>query len=910
MGEITCLFLGGAELLVDGAPASVDTRKAIALVAYLSIEGRTSRDTLAGVFWPESPDTRARSALRRTLSAVRSGLGEDSVVADRNTAAISSEISTDLTAFRDALDETHQHEHDSHDVCSSCLPHLERAADQYRGDFLAGFSLRNAPDFDDWSRTVAESYRLEIAEALERLTIGRAAVGDYRGAVDAAHRWIDLDSLHEPAHRNLMLLTAWAGDRSGSIDAYRRCVSILSTELGVAPLEETTELYEAILDDDLPPPPSVRRRVRPQSEPVLRADPSLINRMAEIETLDSELMWAATGGRVVVISGDAWMGKTRLLEEFTRTTVSRGHRVLTGRGYRSEQALAYGVVTQLLGQALSKQLFDLAEVPRWALVEASRLLPELSEERYVRDDGNEARLFEAITRLILSSAQGKTLVIAIDDGQWIDSASSSLLSYMGHRIVDSPAMILVATRSVGADDSAAGAEGLVDQAVTEIHLEPLNASSLTELVSDVDEASDIIARTGGVPLLVAEHLAVDDPDTVSPVVQKYIDARLRPLDGLARQIVSALAVLDGTVDIDLLRATSGRSEDEVVDSVEKLMTDHVLREIPQTTGLGFTLDAMEQTVYEGLTPVRRRLLHGRAANALMGRPSAEADTQLAAAIADHLRRAGQESAASNWYGTAGKLAAGVYAHTEAVAAFNSALAMGHDNPAAMSLGLGEAMTMQGQYEEAIAVLQSAAASGDAAQTARAEHRTGEVLRRLGRFDQASQHFSLAERDHPEPESLYSEWALLEFRRGSQDIAADRARLAVKLAAEGANPHAEARARDILGIVTDDVVELERAVELAGDDPVARMAAINSLAHAAGNAGDYSRALTLVDEAIDLADLVGDAHRKAALLNHAADLHHRAGDEEASRKALTDAVRLFAGVQPDDWEPEVWLLSRW
>ena len=89
-----------------------------------------------------------------------------------------------------------------------------------------------------------------------------------------------------------------------------------------------------------------------------------------------------------------------------------------------------------------------------------------------------------------------------------------------------------------------------------------------------------------------------------------------------------------------------------------------------------------------------------------------------------------------------------------------------------------------------------------------------------------------------------------------------------------------------------------------------MAAMNSLAAALGEAGQPEQALALVDEATELAGQVGDIHRKAALLNHAADLHHRLGNEDRSQQALKEAVKLFAGVQPDSWEPEVWLLSRW
>ena len=69
-------------------------------------------------------------------------------------------------------------------------------------------------------------------------------------------------------------------------------------------------------------------------------------------------------------------------------------------------------------------------------------------------------------------------------------------------------------------------------------------------------------------------------------------------------------------------------------------------------------------------------------------------------------------------------------------------------------------------------------------------------------------------------------------------------------------------------------------------------------------------MELVDEALGIAADIGDRHRQAALLNHLADLHHRAGRSDEAEQAVTEAVTLFAGIEPGSWEPEVWLLSRW
>jgi tetratricopeptide (TPR) repeat protein len=370
-------------------------------------------------------------------------------------------------------------------------------------------------------------------------------------------------------------------------------------------------------------------------------------------------------------------------------------------------------------------------------------------------------------------------------------------------------------------------------------------------------------------------------------------------------------VLGGTLDVGLLRSTSGRSEEEVIDAADELVGRQILREVPGTgSSLGFTLHALERTVYESLSPIRRRLLHRRAADALQLSPRVERDAGVAMAVADHLRLGGREDEAADWYGRAGDLAVSLYATSEAERAYRTALAMGHPDQGEIQFALGEVLLRQSRFAEALDAFQAAAAFGDPSLVARAEHRLGDVHRRLGRFEQAEHHFGLAEEQHPTPDALFADWALLEFRQGNRQVAETRARRAVDLAVARGLPAAESRARDILGIVTESTVELERALALAGGDLEARMAALNSLAFAVAGSGDIEGAASLVEEAIEIADAVGDRHRKAALLDHLADLHHRAGREEESQDALTEAVRIFADLQPDAWEPEVWLLTRW
>src|SRR5690606_17631449 len=123
-----------------------------------------------------------------------------------------------------------------------------------------------------------------------------------------------LDELHEPAHRLLMLLNAWAGDRPGAIEAYRNSVAVLDRELGVGPLEESTELFEAILDEDFPPAPGVRRPVRAVPASIPRRDTGLLDRAEAIESIEGAIAVSRTSSGALFLCGDSWMGKTRLVQ--------------------------------------------------------------------------------------------------------------------------------------------------------------------------------------------------------------------------------------------------------------------------------------------------------------------------------------------------------------------------------------------------------------------------------------------------------------------------------------------------------------------------------------------------------------------------------------------------------------------
>lgn len=254
MARIELFLLGPPRLERDGVPLQFDTRKILALVAYLAVsdleaEGRRhSRDSLIALLWPELEPSRARANLRRNLSLLRTALEGEWLVVDRQTIGTdpNADFGLDVERFVRLVRAWETHDHAPEQVCPRCLEALAEAATLYRGDFLEGFGVRDTVAYDDWQFFQAEGFRQELALALERLVHGYGAHGNHEAALLCARRWLALDPLHEPAHRQLMQLYAQTGQRSAALRQYQECVRILDEELGLAPTEETRTLYEQI----------------------------------------------------------------------------------------------------------------------------------------------------------------------------------------------------------------------------------------------------------------------------------------------------------------------------------------------------------------------------------------------------------------------------------------------------------------------------------------------------------------------------------------------------------------------------------------------------------------------------------------------------------------------------------------
>lgn len=385
--SLSLRLLGSPAIESDGRPIDVDTRKATALLAYLAVTGQAqARERLVELLWPDYDGERGRAALRRTLSVANKAVGGSTLLVNRATVELpASNASVDVAEFRALVAETVTHAHRPSGACARCIPLLSEAVALHRGDFLTGFALRDSYAFDEWQFAEAEALRRELGEALERLV--RALVEERRleEALSFAHRRLALDSLSEAAHRDLMRIHSWRGDRSAALKQYRECRAVLERELGVAPLAETTALYEAITQGPLEAPARSQddqRKVEPKGVETVHRPP-FIGREDELAALLAIYGGAAREGHIIVIEGEAGIGKTRLAEEFLAETARIGARRAEARSYEGEAHLAYAVMAQALESLVEREPQAFAGVDRGWLAEGARLSPALAA---VRDD--------------------------------------------------------------------------------------------------------------------------------------------------------------------------------------------------------------------------------------------------------------------------------------------------------------------------------------------------------------------------------------------------------------------------------------------------------------------------------------------------------------------------------------------
>ncbi len=311
-------LLGAPQVTLDSLPVTgFVSRKAEALLYYLACTGRAhTRDSLAGLLWSESSDSAARTNLRGILANLRGLVGAHLRI-DRQTLAFdtTSPHTIDAVQFAQGVGAAIH----TKTLTPSQTDHLQHCLDLCRGEFLDGFYVKNAPEFERWMLTERARLRDLAVQGGQSLAHYFAERAEWPAATAAIRGVLNLEPWREQAHRQLMLFLAQSGQRSAALAHFEVCRRVLADELDVPPSDETIALAQQIragafgpasgeespasIQPATPTPPTLSNNLPAQST-------LFVGRTDELTTLETWL--ADPGCRMVTILGAGGMGKSRL----------------------------------------------------------------------------------------------------------------------------------------------------------------------------------------------------------------------------------------------------------------------------------------------------------------------------------------------------------------------------------------------------------------------------------------------------------------------------------------------------------------------------------------------------------------------------------------------------------------------
>jgi predicted ATPase/DNA-binding SARP family transcriptional activator len=760
--SLNIYLLGQFKLLGDNQPVELPSRPAQSLLAYLVLNAGVTqrREKLASLLWPESTETNARGYLRQALWRIRKSLDDGELNSEDFL-----HISDINVTFKDQSDYWLDADLIQGTPVTRSVEELVQIVNLYRGELLPGF-------YDEW--VVLERDRIQAAyhQKMNLLLDCLIQAGGWDEALKWSEQWILFGYAPEPAFRALIRAHAGLGDQAMVSATYQRCVESLDRELGLAPSPETTRLYEQILSGQLDgTPPSHLLDIADiadqlpsfldEGEPHSVEMPVFVARERELSQLEGFLDLALAGeGRVIFITGEAGSGKTALIQEFTQRAqdaqadliVATGNcnahtgigdpylpfreilELLTGDvearwaagAMTREHALRLWNTLPLTTQALVESGPDLIDtfISGASFIERAATqtpsvanwltnLQELLQRKATSASALSAQqsdIFEQYTRVLQALSRKVPLVLVVDDLQWADLGSISLLFHLGRHLASCNILIVGAYRSEEIAITRDGGRHPLAPVVNEFQRQ------YGEIVVDVDKAKSrefvdaildcepnrletpfrqmLYMQTHGQPLFTIELLrgmqergdlthdqeglwvegSSLDWGTMPARVEAVVAERIDRLDQPLKDALQVASVEGDTFTAEVVARVLGIDERLLVQRLSsELDRKHRLVRIKTIERMGsqrvsryrFRHFLFQSYMYENLDDVERAYLHEDVGNTLE-QLYIEQSREIAVQLARHFQEAGITEKAIEYLHQAGTRAVQLSAYQEGI----------------------------------------------------------------------------------------------------------------------------------------------------------------------------------------------------------------------------------------------------
>ena len=678
--------------------------RSFALLAYLILHAGVpqGRGHLSAIFWPDSNEAQARTNLRRELHNLRILLAGDPSLGVQPATLTWNDCPScrvDVRSFdrerRAAL------KAQSIGDTAGFLAHAESAVGEYRGDLMPG-------SYEEWVLDEREPLLRACVDLCDETARVCRAAGDRRRASRFADRRVQLKPLEEAGYRVLMELQSESGDRAAALSTYHRCAMLLERELGVSPDSATTLFIDRLLDREAAPA-RPDASITPRVERTGTGVGGLVGRANEVDLLLRLWQQAREGqSGLIVVSGDAGVGKTRLVAGLSSAARAEGNVVATTRCFGQSGSLALSPVADWLRSDELRSATSLLE-PVWQM-EVDRLVPRLdspppgdtgeagssgsNDDRGMVDAWQRHRFFEGISRAFL--AVDRPMLLVLDDIQWCDPETMAWMVFLFGFIEDARLLVAATVRSGELEDNRAVATSLhaLHSAgiVTDVKLAPFDAAATAELAASlsgrsltVQEEALIYATTSGYPLFITEAardltgfpVSARSSEGNDDDLQGLLNHRLEQVSPAAQDVAGLAAAVGRDFSLDLLNEASDLDADTLVRAVDELWRHRIL--VEQRSGYDFSHDLLRDAAYTAVSPPRRWLLHRRLAQGIELLHVGHID-DVAAQLAEQYDRGGRPDRALIYFRQAAEVAGAVFANAEAIRYYRRCLSLVAEMP--------------------------------------------------------------------------------------------------------------------------------------------------------------------------------------------------------------------------------------
>jgi DNA-binding SARP family transcriptional activator/tetratricopeptide (TPR) repeat protein len=640
---------------VDGVePQALGSRKGRLALAVLALGAGQAvpSDVLIDALWDDTPPAHPEDQLAVLISRLRSVLGRDRIQhRDRGYLLHCDWLDAAELA---SLTEEMERRRGIGNVLGAA------AAARVVLSLLRGYGPPSVPG--EWAQLrLAELDRL--ARRARRVAASALLeAGDWMTAADAATAAVDADPYDEASLRVVLRSYVAGGRAAAALAAYARARERLVDELGTDPSPETVEVYTSILRGDLPSPvPAAGRDAT-----------GLVGRDEELAYLDAMAARASEGpAEIVVVDGEAGIGKTALLRTWAGRRAAAGETVLIASCGQLDAAMpldavlgALAALLRRLGPDVSPDLLGEDAPTLTPLLGLETVTPPASEPRPrpapILADGmlGPAVLYAALVRVVARIARTGPVVVVIDDAHLAGPALSNWLSFARRAMM--PALVVAAVRS---------GEGPPMPATAFAHLDVLGREAAAELVGPA-RADELYERSKGHPLFLTELAQQGSRAELPASLVESVSARCDEL-GPAGAMLRAAAVIGPELDIDLLAALLGRPAVDLLDDAERASATQLLAE--EGGSFRFRHDLVMQALAASATASRAALLHRQAGRVLARRPYVDP-----VIVAYHARLGGDLVLASRSLQNAAGRAAERFDHAAAETLLDEALLLHAD----------------------------------------------------------------------------------------------------------------------------------------------------------------------------------------------------------------------------------------